>query len=127
MSYYTHVRFEFSEEPPVDKMSHAARAWLTAQNLYSVDDVMEDLVRGWNEGQTDFKGLVSEDIEGLMTAVSKSFPNICFSVRGMGEDFTDLWLREFESGKILTAEGPFEDDDEDEDEEDDEEDEEEEE
>ncbi len=109
MSYYTRVTFDFSGEPPsVDDVSKAARPWLAAQNLYAVDDVLEDFRRGWTEGQTDFNGLVSQDIEGLMAVISAQCPGIKFYVRGMGEEFKDVWLRQFEDGEIVFQLGPFE-------------------
>ena len=92
----------------MDGVSKVARSWLAAQNLYAVDDVLEDLIRGWNEGQTEFNGLVSQDIEGLMSNVSAQYPGIRFYVRGMGEEFYDVWLRQFEGGKIVFELGPFE-------------------
>jgi hypothetical protein len=109
VSDYTRVTFEFSDEPPeADEVSNVARSWLAAQNLYEVDDVLEDFVRGWTEGQTDFNGLVSQDIEGLMASISAKYPGIRFYVRGMGEEFNDVWLRQFEGGKIVFKLGPFE-------------------
>jgi hypothetical protein len=108
LSYYTRATFAFSEEPPVvDDVAKVARSWLVAQNLYAVEDVLEDFRRGWMEGQTDFNGLVSQDIEGLMASVSAHYPGIRFYVRGMGEEFNDVWLRQFEDGKIVFRLGPF--------------------
>ena len=113
MSYYTRVSFEFSDEPPTaDEVSPIVRSWLQAQNLYAVDDVLSDFVRGWTESQTDFNGLVSQDIEGLMTAVSVRYPDLGFYVRGMGEEFKDVWLRQFKSGETVYAVGPFDAEDE---------------
>ena len=110
MSYYTRVTIEFSDEPPpTDDASQVARAWLAAQNVYAVDDVLADFLGGWTEGQTDFNGLVSQDVEGLMTNISLRYPQIRFYVRGMGEEFNDVWLRQFEGGKIVYTVGPFED------------------
>jgi hypothetical protein len=109
MSYYTRVTLEFSDEPPsVDDVSATAMEWLSAQNLYAVEDVLKDFRRGWSEGYTEFNGLVSQDIEGLMVHVSARFPSIRFYVRGMGEEFNDVWLRQFENGKIVFSAGPFE-------------------
>jgi hypothetical protein len=85
-----------------------ARAWLVGQRTYSVDDVLDDLRRGWTEGHTEFSDLVGQDIEGLMSAISARHPAVRFYVRGMGEDFTDVWLRQFESGRVVYAVGPFE-------------------
>jgi hypothetical protein len=109
LSYYTRVTFEFSEEPPrVDEVSTIVRAWLLAQNLYSVEHVLQDFRRGWSEGHTDFSDLVSQDIEGLMANLSAKYPDILFYVRGMGEEFTDVWLRQFKAGEIVFRMGPFE-------------------
>ncbi len=65
--------------------------------------------RGWKEGSTEFNGLVVQDVEGLMTKVSSAFPGIRFYVRGMGEEYADVWLRQFEGGTVVNAIGPFED------------------
>ena len=32
-----------------------------------------------------------------------------FFVRGMGEEFSDVWLRLFKGGKVILRAGPFED------------------
>lgn len=109
MSYYTQVNFQFSDEPPsVDDVERVIRPWLAAQNIYAVEPVLEDFRRGWTEGQTDFNGLMSHDIEGLMVALSAAYPEIRFYVRGMGEQFDDVWLRQFEGGKTVFNLGPFE-------------------
>lgn len=108
MSYYTQVNFQFSDEPPgADDVARVARQWLEAQKLYDVESVLEDILRGWTEGQTDFNGLVCQDIEGLMANLSSAFPEIRFYVRGMGEEFDDVWLRQFEGGKAVFSLGPF--------------------
>ena len=63
VSYYTRVTFEFSHVPPgVEDVSKVARSWLEAQKLYAVDDVLEDFLRGWTDGQTDFNGLVHRNL-----------------------------------------------------------------
>ncbi len=109
MSYYTQVNFQFSDEPPsVDEVSRFARSWLAAQNRYAVEPVVEDLRRGWENGQTSFNGLISNDIEELMAALSAAYPEICLYVRGVGEEFEDVWLRKFEGGEIVFSLGPFE-------------------
>jgi len=109
LSYFTRVTFEFSGEPPgVDEASTTVRAWLLAQNLYAVEDVLQDFRRGWTEGHADFSDLVSQDIEGLMANLSAKHSGIRFYVRGMGEEFNDVWLRQFEAGEIVFRVGPFE-------------------
>lgn len=108
LSYYTRVRFDFSDEPPeIEEVSAIVRSWLSDQN-YDVDEKLDDFVRGWiPEGETDFCGLCSDDIEDLMTNVSSHYPHIRFYVRGMGEEFGDVWLRVFEGGKMTFTLGPF--------------------
>jgi hypothetical protein len=110
LSYYTRVTFAFSEvEPPgVDDVSKIARAWLEAhQDYYAVDAVLGTFLDGWATGEALFKGIDSEDIEGLMASVSAHYPEIYFYVRGMGEDFNDVWLRQFKDGKTMFGLGPF--------------------
>lgn len=108
MSYYTRVEFAFSDDPPpVDGVIAAARTHLEAQNLYAVDAVLADLRMAWKEGNTQFKGLVSQDVESLMKSVSAAFPNLRFIVRGTGEEMRDIWVRECEAGKIVYSVGPF--------------------
>ena len=109
MSYYTRVTFEFSDAPPdIDEIASAARSWLTDQELYAVDDVLEDLLRAWTDGETDFTDLRSEDFEGLMTFLSSRHPGIRFYIRGMGEDYFDVWLRQFQDGQTVFTMGPIE-------------------
>ena len=43
-----------------------------------------------------------------MEHVSAGFPGLVFFVRGMGEEFPDVWLRLFRDGKIIFRVGPFE-------------------
>jgi hypothetical protein len=42
-----------------------------------------------------------------MTNLSAHYRGIRFFVRGMGEEFTDVWLRQFEAGEIVFRVGPF--------------------
>ncbi len=109
MSYYTHIEFGFSDGPPaIEALLDRARAYLeSAETAYAVDDVLDDLRRGLEEEKGDFKGLWSDDVEGLMEHVSAGFPGIIFYVRGMGEEFSDVWLRLFKDGKTVARIGPF--------------------
>jgi hypothetical protein len=43
-----------------------------------------------------------------MRHVSGGFPGVAFYVRGMGEEFADVWLRVFRDGEIAFRAGPFE-------------------
>ncbi|MDB5324029.1 MAG: hypothetical protein JWN40_5660 [Phycisphaerales bacterium] len=108
MSYYTHVDFAFSDEPPpAEIVLAAARTHLEARNLYAVDAVLSDLSVAWQKGSTDFNGLVSQDVEALMKSVSKACPDLKFIVRGAGEEMRDIWVREIEGGEVVYSIGPF--------------------
>jgi hypothetical protein len=65
------------------------------------------LRHGLEKEKGDFKGLWSDDIEGLMEYVSACFPGLVFYARGMGKEFSDVWLGLFRDGKILFRVGPF--------------------
>jgi hypothetical protein len=109
MSYHTHVDFQISDEVPIEAVIERAREYLSAQGVYAVDDLLEDLKVGLEEGSGLFNTFVSHDFEGLMQHVSAGFPGITFYVRGMGEEYEDVWLRQFEGGKTTASTGPFED------------------
>ena len=112
MSYYTDIEFTFSDgEPPeIEAILARARPYLEShERAYSVEDGLEDLQRGLQEERGDFKGIWSDDIVGLMGHVSAGFPGVTFFVRGMGEEYADIWLRVFKDGEVVFQVGPFED------------------
>jgi hypothetical protein len=110
MSYYTEVKFAFADErPDFEAVLGRARSYLESQEReYAVDFIIEQLRDALEEEKGDFKGLWSDDIDGLMEYVSAGFPGLVFYVRGMGEEFADVWLRLYEDGKIVSRVGPFE-------------------
>jgi hypothetical protein len=112
MSYYTTVEFTFADEPPdLEAVLDRARPYLESRrdNYPDVDFVLDQLRRALEQEKGDVKGLGSEDIEGLMAHVSAGFPGTAFHVRGMGEEFPDIWLRLFRDGRVIFRAGPFED------------------
>jgi hypothetical protein len=111
MSYYTDIEFTFSDEPPdFEAVLDRAGSYLESRrDTYpDVQFVLDQLRHGLEAEKGDFKGLWSDDIEGLMEHVSAGFPGLIFFVRGMGEEFPDVWLRLFRDGKIIFRVGPFE-------------------
>ena len=112
MSYYTNVEFTFADEPPdFGAVLDRARLYLESRrdNYPDVDFVLDQLCHALEAEKGDFKGLYSEDIEGIMAYVSAGFPDVTFFVRGMGEEYPDIWLRLFKGGKVTFRAGPFED------------------
>jgi hypothetical protein len=111
MSYFTDIEFTFSDEPPAfEAVLDRARLYLESRgDEYPLDFVLDQLRHGLEEEKGDFKGLYSDDIEGLMEHVSAGFPGIAFFVRGMGEEYSDVWLRLFKDGKVIFRVGPFND------------------
>ncbi|HWE35080.1 MAG TPA: hypothetical protein VG406_00800 [Isosphaeraceae bacterium] len=110
MSYYTNVEFTFSDDPPdFEAVLSRARSYLEAREReYAVDFILEQLRHALEEEKGDFKGLWSDDIDGLMEHISAGFPGRAFYVRGMGEEFADVWIRLYRDGKIVFRVGPFE-------------------
>jgi hypothetical protein len=110
MSYYTDIEFTFADEPPdFEAVLDRARSYLESQgDKYAAEFVLEQLRCALEEEKGDIKGLWSDDIEGLMVYVSEGFPGLTFYVRGMGEEFPDVWLRLFKDGKVIFRAGPFE-------------------
>jgi hypothetical protein len=111
MSYYTRTEFTFSDYAPATEAILArARPYLESHERgYIVEHVLEGLAECIDEEEGDLKGIVSDDIDGLMAHVSAGFPGVTFFVRGMGEEFADLWLRVFRDGKVVFRMGPFDD------------------
>ena len=113
MSYYTNVEITFADDPPdFGAIIDCARSYLESLgDTYSdVQFVLDQLYHCFEEEKGDIKGFWSDDVEGLMGHISAGFPGVTFYVRGMGEEFPDVWLRLFKNGKIAFRAGPFEDD-----------------
>lgn len=74
----------------------------------SVEGVLADLERmmksTWSMG---FNKMYAGLILDLFYTISEKFPDICFTVRGMGEETTDFWLRELLAGETQFGIGPF--------------------
>ena len=107
MSYYTYVDIQMSDEVDAEVILGHARSYLDAQGIYSVEHVLEDLKAAILQGNGLFKGMTCDDFERLMESLSAAIPSVRFFVRGMGEDFPDVWLRQFAGGKSTNPIGPF--------------------
>lgn len=112
MSYYTGLEFTFANGPPDFRaVLERAQSYLEShRDTYpDVTFVLDQVRHALEKEMGDIKGLDSDDIEGLMTHVSAGFPGVVFYVRGIGEEFPDVWLRLFKDGKVIFRAGPFED------------------
>ena len=54
-----------------------------------------------------FNGLDAATVIGLFDEIARQFPTVRFYVRGIGEDFSNMWLREYFGGATVFAAGPF--------------------
>lgn len=54
-----------------------------------------------------FTGMSSEQLIALLANIAQEFPTMHFYVRGAGESFGDMWLREFHNGQIIFSAGPY--------------------
>ena len=61
--------------------------------------------------EKSFKDVRPEDFDALFRALSVRFPGAVFQGRGRGEEFEDVWVREFTGGQLVFGRGPFERDD----------------
>ena len=107
MSYFTRVEFLFEDKVPAfDAVAECVRAHFDSEQ-FAVEDIISELRRGWEEGSAEFNRMESSDIEGLMNRISARFPDVRFCVRGSGEEWRDIWIREFFGGTVAFSSGPF--------------------
>ncbi len=107
MSYFTRVEFLFENvAPPFDVVADCVRAHFDSEQ-FAVEDIISELRRGWQEGTAGFNRMESSDLEGLMSRISAKFPDVRFCVRGSGEEWRDVWIREFVGGRVAFSGGPF--------------------
>ncbi|MGF6148113.1 Uncharacterised protein [Kingella potus] len=55
-----------------------------------------------------FNGLDTLTVIGLFDEIARQFPAVRFYVRGIGEEFSNMWLREYFNGEAVFSAGPFE-------------------
>ena len=55
-----------------------------------------------------FDGLDTEELIALFDEIARQFPDVRFYVRGVGESFNNMWLREYYDGETVFSAGPFE-------------------
>jgi hypothetical protein len=110
MSYYTrvHIFRDDEHDAPTETILDAAREYVRKRGWHEdiIADLRESLERPECDGATVNK-LWCQDIEGMMLHLSQRFPAVWFGARGFGEEFRDIWIREFQGGQTTFAQGPF--------------------
>ena len=110
MSYYTrvHIFRDDEHDAPTEAILNTARDYVRKQGWHEdiVADLRESLEGCECDGATVNK-LWCPEIEGMMLHISRTFPTVRFGARGFGEEFRDIWIREFRGGKVTFAQGPY--------------------
>lgn len=117
MSYYTNVDLVWEDKENLATQNHEfsfkllqpiAEKWCDEMKCSReglLTDLTSLLVRGSCYG---FNKMYAGLILDLFYHISANFPNTRFIVRGTGEDYTDIWVRELLAGEVLFRSGPFE-------------------
>jgi hypothetical protein len=107
MSY--HVRFDMlwsggdldsGNEKDVDRVLACVREYVAREGRYAVEDFLAD----FREALMGETALINHWYEPyaveVMKFVSSHFPETLFGVRGVGEEFDDVWVRYFKNGRV---------------------------
>lgn len=110
MSYYTrvHINRDDLETASTDGIIDAVGYYI--QNVGWSEDLLADLRESLDGSDCDgalVNKLWCPEIEDMMLYISRAFPTVGFGARGFGEEFRDIWIREFRDGKVTFAHGPF--------------------
>lgn len=117
MDYYSCVELSWDDtdrsdgELNIDDILLRARSFIDEME-WSLD-LLEDIeISASNDaiGNWAYNRMEAVDIIALFHNVAVGFPDVSFYIRGMGENFGDMWMREIRGHEILEEIGPFEDD-----------------
>ena len=92
----------------VERVIDAARTFVIRQNWS--EDVLTDLRDSMSTnglGPPAFNRVLSYGVIELLRSVSEQIPDVVFYAKGAGEEFWDIWFREFKAGSELRGSGPF--------------------
>ena len=118
MSYYTRLELTWDDGDYAagslsdDDILRAARPLIEA-NGWGVDHVLADLAQSVSGGGLDRPGynrISAFDLIAMVGSVSRAFPQVVFYARGIGEDYFDIWARQFRDGNVLFESGPMDPD-----------------
>ena len=115
MSYYTRLELTWNDSDCTKGTLDVKDIILVAQQCIDDNgwstDVLKDLEQSTiSDGLSNFgfNGLYSFGIIALIQHVSRHIPDVTFFARGVGEEFSDIWLREVRAGVIVKEFGPLE-------------------
>ncbi|MGB4881941.1 MAG: hypothetical protein WBO82_02730 [Neisseria sp.] len=112
MGYYTRLELQWDNTDKrhqpftLSDANYVITQWLNERSLSN------DVLMDWHTLQEEpfgycFNSLSKNQLIELLEIIASAFPHVHFYARGMGEDFTDVWLREFANGKVIKSIGPF--------------------
>ena len=115
MSYYTRMELNWDDggyaagSLSADDVLQAARPFVET-NDWGVDDVLADLKESVSGGGLDRPGynrISAFDLIAMIETVSRAFPQVTFYARGVGEDYFDIWARQYRDGNVLMESRPI--------------------
>lgn len=68
--------------------------------------VLNDLRDAFEDGESTLP-MHSAYMLSLIESIAELKPELAFDARGLGEEYRDTWVREFENGKSVFAVGPW--------------------
>jgi hypothetical protein len=114
MSYYTQLAINWDDSDYTtgsmtpELVVESAKPFIA--ELGWSEDGLDDLRKSCMSdclGQPGFKNCYADGVIALIQYVSSQFPTVVFYAKGAGEEFHDLWIREFKGGAVLVERGPF--------------------
>jgi len=114
MSYYIQLSLSWNDSDhnkgsvQTDHVVDAARSFVLKQQWS--EHVLEDLRDSCGSellGRPGFKSVMSFGVIELLRSVSQQLPDVTFYAKGAGEEFGDIWLREYRAGVVVKENGPF--------------------
>ena len=115
MGYYTRLELQWNNADNRRKPFELSDADSVITNWLNQHNLSHDVLMDWHTLQEEpfgycFNSLSKNQLIELLETIAAAFPYVHFYARGMGEEFSDVWLREFDQGKAIKSIGPFEPD-----------------
>lgn len=106
MSYYSYVELTWDDSDytlgnlTFSDIEPIVRQWAKDCDIHP-DVILDIKTIIENPFQPCFNGLDGALIQDLFACIAETFPQIHFFVRGMGEEFDDMWKYQFINGKLV--------------------------